>query len=266
MDYLRAFLEGAGRPSKNQNTYPGGATKPTKPLVNELKPGTVSFVGSSTGIKPDFEGYSGPSKDAEYINAITHQCEDPSKSGNTYLQEPTKPTKPSSVNSCPGINQNFEGHDGPADEPNLKDPARSPAHSIALVHAVVADWPIAWRERWGRLANELTEAGAPFPTDEHRAFTMVAEERQRGVEPPPIYMPPPADVRWRCGNRFCLHREAGWWKSQWGVVNCRNCVPPAFPSLVVAEGTLADAPLLSSPESSRTALRAATLPLGGHEG
>src|SRR5690242_14759935 len=37
----------------------------------------------------------------------------------------------------------------------------------------LADWPLSWRERWGRRANELAEAGIPFPADERRAFIEV---------------------------------------------------------------------------------------------
>lgn len=121
--------------------------------------------------------------------------------------------------------------------------------AIALVRAVVADWPIPWRERWGRLANELAEQGVPHPTDEQRAFAIAVEERQRGDEPPPIHVPmptespaePSAPARWRCTNRFCRDGSR-WWMSRWGVVNCLNCVPPSFPESVVARGDLAAAP------------------------
>ncbi len=44
--------------------------------------------------------------------------------------------------------------------------------------ATVADWPIAQRERWGRLANALEESGeARFPESEERAFQQVRDEQ-----------------------------------------------------------------------------------------
>jgi hypothetical protein len=43
-----------------------------------------------------------------------------------------------------------------------------------------------------------------------------------------------AAARWRCKGRFCRH-QAGRWMSAWGVVNCKNCVPPSFALSVVAE-------------------------------
>jgi hypothetical protein len=59
--------------------------------------------------------------------------------------------------------------------------------------AELATWPVEWRERWGRLANELEVAGTPFPESERRAFVQVkaeiAEAEARGevipfVDPP----------------------------------------------------------------------------------
>src|SRR4051812_35593229 len=38
---------------------------------------------------------------------------------------------------------------------------------------VLATWPDAWRERWGRRANELEEAGAPWRDAEGTAFVEV---------------------------------------------------------------------------------------------
>jgi TubC N-terminal docking domain len=36
--------------------------------------------------------------------------------------------------------------------------------------SVVGRWPVGRRERWGRLANELAEAGHEWPDDEAEAF------------------------------------------------------------------------------------------------
>ena len=42
--------------------------------------------------------------------------------------------------------------------------------------SVVGSWPLALRQRWGDLANELMEAGMPWPEDEAEAFRRVCDE------------------------------------------------------------------------------------------
>jgi hypothetical protein len=37
----------------------------------------------------------------------------------------------------------------------------------------LAGWPIPWRERWGRLANDLQDQGIPWPDHEREAFDQV---------------------------------------------------------------------------------------------
>jgi hypothetical protein len=37
-------------------------------------------------------------------------------------------------------------------------------------------WPVAWRAKWGLLANELEGQGVPFPECERRAFERVKAE------------------------------------------------------------------------------------------
>src|SRR5512144_989443 len=41
-------------------------------------------------------------------------------------------------------------------------------------------WPDDWRERWGRRANELDEAGVPHPDDERHAYAEVLAEIEAG--------------------------------------------------------------------------------------
>jgi hypothetical protein len=48
---------------------------------------------------------------------------------------------------------------------------------------------------------------------------------------------------WRCFGPFCRHKER-WWLSVYGKIFCRNCVTPAHPGLVKAEGDASDAPLV----------------------
>jgi hypothetical protein len=142
--------------------------------------------------------------------------------------------------------------------------------------AELADWPIPWRQRFGLRANELSDAGIPRPDDERLAFEEVLRERQSGAEPPPIAAPPASSPRqWRvvvddllgncllpdehpepsrycCQNPFCKNKN-NWWLSSAGVLNCENCVPPAFPELVVARGSAEDAPLVEPGRSTTIA-------------
>jgi hypothetical protein len=58
---------------------------------------------------------------------------------------------------------------------------RSPApvfHPLAY-RSVVADWPIAWREQWGRRANELEETGLSWRDAETQAFVELWHKLQR---------------------------------------------------------------------------------------
>jgi hypothetical protein len=48
----------------------------------------------------------------------------------------------------------------------------SPFHPLAY-RGVVAGWPVEWRERWGRRANELEEAGLSWRDAEAQAFVEV---------------------------------------------------------------------------------------------
>jgi hypothetical protein len=42
--------------------------------------------------------------------------------------------------------------------------------------AELAGWPVAWRQRWGRLANELQDRGIPWPDHERIAFDRIKDE------------------------------------------------------------------------------------------
>jgi hypothetical protein len=141
--------------------------------------------------------------------------------------------------------------------------AHPPAAPVALEplkmmpwRHVLPTWPLSRRERWGRRANELAEAGVLWPEDERRAFAETLAEREAGVEPRPRNRLPPAEPsvpgKWRCQNSFCRFKTA-WWMSQWGVVNCQNCVPPAYRELVVTQGTETDAPQVEALRSHQTA-------------
>ncbi len=39
--------------------------------------------------------------------------------------------------------------------------------------AELAEWPVEWRGRWGRRANELQDQGIPWPDHERQAFIEV---------------------------------------------------------------------------------------------
>ena len=62
----------------------------------------------------------------------------------------------------PMINQQPAVEDDPPSGPTYHD-----------VRAEVATWPIPDRERWGRLANDLADAGAVWPADEIEAFRQI---------------------------------------------------------------------------------------------
>ncbi|HWE40573.1 MAG TPA: hypothetical protein VG406_28760 [Isosphaeraceae bacterium] len=66
--------------------------------------------------------------------------------------------------------------------------------------------------------------------------------------------PGEAPARWRCRNPHCLHKDR-WWMSAQGVVNCRNCRPPAFPGLAVDEGDALDPPSVESGRSNQANIR-----------
>jgi hypothetical protein len=57
----------------------------------------------------------------------------------------------------------------------------------------VADWPVEWRERWGRRANALEEQGLSWRDAEAQAFVEVwlACHRAEAAEPsaPPLSDP-----------------------------------------------------------------------------
>jgi hypothetical protein len=44
---------------------------------------------------------------------------------------------------------------------------------------VVADWPIEWREQWGRRANDLEETGLSWRDAETQAFVEVWHQLRR---------------------------------------------------------------------------------------
>jgi hypothetical protein len=57
-------------------------------------------------------------------------------------------------------------------------------HPLAY-RGVVANWPVEWRERWGRRANALEEGGLPWRDAETQAFVEVWNQvRSRAPEPP----------------------------------------------------------------------------------
>lgn len=124
-------------------------------------------------------------------------------------------------------------------------PAPSPSPALELPwRETVAGWPLNWREYWGRLANDLEAGGMPWQEAEARAFGMIEAEMRSGAWRPPVAAPQPAEVYtkpWQCFNLAC-RQEGRWWLSQWGVVNCLGCRPPAESAIVVARGTSEDTP------------------------
>ncbi len=73
--------------------------------------------------------------------------------------------------------------------------------------AELAGWPVESREKWGRRANELEDAGLDWRSAERQAFGEVKAERSAGgvhiaaalppVEPPTVEPEAPADEVYR---------------------------------------------------------------------
>jgi hypothetical protein len=64
-------------------------------------------------------------------------------------------------------------------------------HPLAY-RGVVAEWPVEWRERWGRRANALEEKGLTWRDAEAQAFVEVWSEvrAQQSTQPAPTTMAP----------------------------------------------------------------------------
>jgi hypothetical protein len=66
----------------------------------------------------------------------------------------------------------------PANERQFPTKVNAPApvfHPLAY-RSVVAEWPVEWRERWGRRANELEEKGLAWRDAEALAFVEIWKE------------------------------------------------------------------------------------------
>ncbi len=65
-----------------------------------------------------------------------------------------------------------------------KSSAPPPIFHPLAYRGVVAEWPVEWRERWGRRANALEESGLSWRDAEAQAFVEVWTEirRQHSVE------------------------------------------------------------------------------------
>jgi hypothetical protein len=73
-----------------------------------------------------------------------------------------------------------EASAGPATEiaPSVRPRSVESAPPAPVFHplayrGVVADWPVEWRERWGRRANALEESGLSWRDAETQAFVEV---------------------------------------------------------------------------------------------
>ena len=64
----------------------------------------------------------------------------------------------------------------PAGPPEAAEPDPPP---WATSSAELAGWPLVWRRRWGRRANELQDEGVPWPEQGRRAFVEVKAEMDR---------------------------------------------------------------------------------------
>lgn len=60
--------------------------------------------------------------------------------------------------------------------PPAKNNAPAPVFHPLAYRGVVAEWPVEWRERWGRRANGLEEKGLSWRDAEAQAFVEVWSE------------------------------------------------------------------------------------------
>ncbi len=58
-------------------------------------------------------------------------------------------------------------------------------HPLAY-RGVVADWPVVWREQWGRRANALEESGLNWRDAETQAFVEVWNLRRQQQQSAPV--------------------------------------------------------------------------------
>jgi hypothetical protein len=68
--------------------------------------------------------------------------------------------------------------------PGKVNPPAPVFHPLAY-RGVVAEWPVEWRERWGRLANTYEEKGLSWRDAEAQAFVEVWSEvrAQQSTQP-----------------------------------------------------------------------------------
>ncbi len=139
-----------------------------------------------------------------------------------------------------------------------------------------AEWEHLSAQRWGPALSDPTHViGRPLSQDPDRLKAALEGDSTDSTTPvitsttlrtpateAELASPAPADGslipstgasagrRWRCGNRYCLHKGR-WWMSRYGVVRCMNCQPPGFPCLIIEEGDAAKAPIVERERSSQ---------------
>ena len=76
--------------------------------------------------------------------------------------------------------------------PPVKTKPPAPVFHPLAYRGVVAEWPVEWRERWGRRANALEEKGLSWRDAEAQAFVEVWSEvrAQQSTQPAPATMAP----------------------------------------------------------------------------
>jgi hypothetical protein len=78
----------------------------------------------------------------------------------------------------------------------VKSNSPAPVFHPLAYRGVVAEWPIEWRERWGRRANALEEKGLSWRDAEAQAFVEVWNEvrAQQSTHPAPSAAPASSDA------------------------------------------------------------------------
>jgi hypothetical protein len=87
--------------------------------------------------------------------------------------------RPSDVPSAPSSD-----HAASTDPPSPPSVLPPPIFHPLAYRGVVANWPVEWRERWGRCANALEDSGLSWRDAETQAFVEVWNQiRHQTPEP-----------------------------------------------------------------------------------
>jgi hypothetical protein len=157
---LRPLQKASGRSENTDIQAEKYALRPLRPLRPLEDEARVSFspTPNPVGRREEQEGDGG--------GEIVTGCQSVPASGRSGREGADKASGTVSSDRPPG---SAEWTEWPGSSPSGPRPELT-------WRPIVGAWPIALRQRWGDLANELMLAGMPWPTDEAEAFRLVCEQ------------------------------------------------------------------------------------------